>query len=261
MQGLVQSINPPRYTKDVRSIQVPSKVTSQINAPRNGGLKLGQLKESFSSPSSDVQNKGRRSSEQKRLPIKDKLQISQMRDFGQVQRRQEDESPDKFTHRSVQTEKSDDVQKIYQNGTIRYASSSVINELGKKTKSKPQMRHQDRGDASARSPTKNEISSRLQGLELEDRDFIKENMKAIKQKSQKCEASFDPNRAPPTYQRGVLPKYLKEKKDDTQKEVADDPECPPGHVLLPDEERKETLRVLRQSKYINKMVHIHIKTS
>lgn len=57
-----------------------------------------------------------------------------------------------------------------------------------------------------------------------------------------------PGSLPPTYQKGVLPKYLKDRKDDQFKEVLDD-ECPEGHVLLPEEERKETLRVLRQSMY------------
>ncbi|KAJ8972365.1 hypothetical protein NQ317_018478 [Molorchus minor] len=44
----------------------------------------------------------------------------------------------------------------------------------------------------------------------------------------------------------MLPKYLRGKREETTK----DPEieaCPDGHVLLPEEERKETLRVLRQS--------------
>lgn len=52
--------------------------------------------------------------------------------------------------------------------------------------------------------------------------------------------------APPTYQRGVLPKYLRDRKEEDQTEEGD--QCPDGHVLLPEEERKETLRVLRQSE-------------
>ncbi|KAJ8959194.1 hypothetical protein NQ318_022456 [Aromia moschata] len=45
---------------------------------------------------------------------------------------------------------------------------------------------------------------------------------------------------------GVLPKYLRGRKEETTKEVEEET-CPDGHVLLPEEERKETLRVLRQS--------------
>lgn len=73
---------------------------------------------------------------------------------------------------------------------------------------------------------------------------------ALKQKSVREDKSPDPTRAPPTYQRGVVPKYLKERKDDKTGDIKD-PECPPGHILLPDEERKETLRVLRQSKFFH----------
>lgn len=52
----------------------------------------------------------------------------------------------------------------------------------------------------------------------------------------------------------MLPKYLRDRKDLVPKEMegakADDDQavCPPGHVTLPDTERKETLRMLRNSK-------------
>lgn len=69
---------------------------------------------------------------------------------------------------------------------------------------------------------------------------------AVKNRHHKQESRKDPSQVPEHYQKGVLPKYLKDKKDD-QKEPTDEPECPRGHVLLPEEERKETLRVLRQS--------------
>lgn len=55
------------------------------------------------------------------------------------------------------------------------------------------------------------------------------------------------------YQKGVLPKYLRDRKDTGPKDgegaVADNEQaiCPPGHVTLPDTERKETLRMLRNS--------------
>lgn len=60
----------------------------------------------------------------------------------------------------------------------------------------------------------------------------------------------------PGYQKGVLPKYLRERKEQTEKELevtkADEDHimCPPGHVTLPDNERKETLRMLRNSKCV-----------
>lgn len=57
---------------------------------------------------------------------------------------------------------------------------------------------------------------------------------------------------PPTYQKGVVPKYLQERKEGLQKEAeqqvreAPDPACPPGHVSLPDNERIDTLKRLRK---------------
>lgn len=67
----------------------------------------------------------------------------------------------------------------------------------------------------------------------------------------------------PGYQKGVLPKYLREKKEiakereEEAKACEDHAVCPTGHVALPDVERKETLRMLRNSKifctYLNKV--------
>lgn len=55
---------------------------------------------------------------------------------------------------------------------------------------------------------------------------------------------------PPGYKRGVIPKYLRERKEELFKQTKTtegDERCPEGHVMLPDNERKETLRMLRQS--------------
>lgn len=53
-----------------------------------------------------------------------------------------------------------------------------------------------------------------------------------------------------------MPKYIRERKELGPKEAdgakADDAGalCPPGHVTLPDTERKETLRMLRNSTFV-----------
>lgn len=57
------------------------------------------------------------------------------------------------------------------------------------------------------------------------------------------------------YQKGIVPKYLRERKEQGSKEIEgaktdDSSGCPPGHVPLPDTERKETLRMLRNSLYL-----------
>lgn len=67
------------------------------------------------------------------------------------------------------------------------------------------------------------------------------------------------------YQKGVLPKYLRDRKDTGPKEaegtMADNEQavCPPGHVTLPDTERKETLRMLRNSMFFLIFLWFHCK--
>lgn len=81
----------------------------------------------------------------------------------------------------------------------------------------------------------------------EKHNFIKENIQALKQKTQRQDSMHDSLKIL-NYQKGVLPKYLKDRKEEQKKELEDANDCPEGHVLLPEEERKETLRVLRQSQ-------------
>ncbi|XP_068617887.1 enkurin domain-containing protein 1-like [Battus philenor] len=72
---------------------------------------------------------------------------------------------------------------------------------------------------------------------------------------------------PSGYQKGVLPKYLHDRKEQGPKEIegakADDSTtCPPGHVPLPDTERKETLRMLRNSfaELVSELNKMPVKT-
>lgn len=74
-------------------------------------------------------------------------------------------------------------------------------------------------------------------------------MSNLKPRVVKQQAPKVPAQAPATYQRGVVPKYLKDRREEDQKGDVEEP-CPEGHVLLPEDERKETLRVLRQSKLL-----------
>lgn len=95
----------------------------------------------------------------------------------------------------------------------------------------------------------NNLTDNFQQIDLDDKKKSPE-----KQTKSKNEQKV-PSQAPPNYQRGVVPKYIRDRKaelSNTGKEV--DPECPPGHILLPEEERKETLKALRQSKLPNDLV-------
>lgn len=74
-------------------------------------------------------------------------------------------------------------------------------------------------------------------------------MTNLKPRMSKQQSTKVPAQAPSTYQRGVVPKYLRDRREEEMKEETEEP-CPDGHVLLPEDERKETLRVLRQSEDI-----------
>lgn len=140
----------------------------------------------------------------------------------------------KLTHRGVQTERPEDVKKMYETGNLKYPTGAPP-------------KTPEQGD----SPNKT-LAKSMQKLDLDDKqNFIKQNIKNVKSNKQKVE-SHDPLLPPPNYQKGALPKYMKEKKESPEevkiKPVEFEGEQVPGLVLLPDEERKEYLRVARESK-------------
>lgn len=148
----------------------------------------------------------------------------------------------RFSEMAVQTEHEQDLKKLYSSGPVIYPSPEVLKSL----KRSPRRPSQDRGD------TKNEtdeLTNRVDNMCLGDKDYVKENILALKQKAAKRDIPEEANKLPAKYQKGVVPKYLKDRKEELGRYEEVDPECPPGHVLLPEDERKETLRVLRQSTY------------
>lgn len=143
----------------------------------------------------------------------------------------------RLTDRGVQTERPQDVFKLYEKGIILYP----------RKQKKTIKRREDHGDSISRDTMHTgDLEDKLENFTLHEKNHIKENIAALKHRSPKLEKENNDKTSPPVnYQKGVVPKYLKNRRD--EKEIEFDPECPPGHVLLPDEERKETLRVLRQS--------------
>ncbi|XP_044252819.1 enkurin domain-containing protein 1-like isoform X1 [Tribolium madens] len=142
-------------------------------------------------------------------------------------------SPEKTTTRGVQTERPEDVTKMYETGPLKYPSPAVA-------KVKLSHRGRDQGDAP--------LAQSMQKLDLEDKqNYIKQNIKNIKVNKQKREESPDPTKAPPEYQKGVLPRYLKEKKVTKDEKSGVFEENISGLVLLPDDERREYLRVAREN--------------
>lgn len=74
------------------------------------------------------------------------------------------------------------------------------------------------------------------------------------------------NNLPTNYRMGVVPKYIKNRKEiqekiEKAKQEELDPNCPNGHVPLPDNERKETLQMLKKNyqDYVNELNMMPIK--
>lgn len=235
MQGIVKD-NPD----DIRTVDrndkyrnKPPKVSSNITSPTKSHPSVPQTQ------SCDVPRLQKMSGSNKSVNQKSKT------------KKLKSKTENRFTETAVQTEREQDIKKLYDSGLIMYPSPEVIKGL----KTGRRKQSQDHGDSNANTKSLNdELSSRIENLDLEEKDYIKENILALKQKAGgKRDANEDTNKAPPTYQRGVVPKYLKNRKEEQGRCVEVDPECPPGHVLLPEEERKETLRVLRQSTYTKQL--------
>ncbi|XP_018576532.1 enkurin domain-containing protein 1 isoform X2 [Anoplophora glabripennis] len=217
MQGLLQEagVIQPRQSKEDKFKSVPSIRRSRDNSP--------VVPRTSSNDRLKVEKTVKRSSLRPRLERgKEKTEIMGQRNS-------------KFTHRAMQTERAEDLAKLYESGTIKYPSPGVARSKASPRASPYKTKGQ--GDA---------IEEGMQNLDIEGKDFVKENMSNIKPKTVKQIVSKVPAQAPPSYQRGVVPKYLRDRKEEDVKQGDEEP-CPAGHVLLPEEERKETLRVLRQS--------------
>ncbi|KAF5290497.1 hypothetical protein FQA39_LY03601 [Lamprigera yunnana] len=153
---------------------------------------------------------------------------------------------EKFLDRGVQTDNPEEMQKMFQNGVIRYPSPSVVNAIAAaKRHAKTKEMKQDCGD-NIGNPEVDTLVESVQNLDLNEKhNYIKQNIEALK--NQRSRHPECPEVKVPSHTKGVLPKYLRDRKEEIDKEYSVDPDCPDGHVLLPDEERKQTLRVLRQS--------------
>ncbi|XP_049876161.1 enkurin domain-containing protein 1-like isoform X2 [Pectinophora gossypiella] len=113
-----------------------------------------------------------------------------------------------------------------------------------------------------RSPTLPVQTPRRAGDELPDYERPRSRLNAILERKEQKDPYL-----PSGYQKGVLPKYLRERKEsvkETDGVKADDDQaiCPPGHVTLPDTERKETLRMLRNSfaELVSELNKMPVKT-
>ncbi|KAL3272356.1 hypothetical protein HHI36_013835 [Cryptolaemus montrouzieri] len=225
MQGIIPLSDPDiqRKRRDDKFKNIPPKVSGQSNAALLHKTKTNSRV--GTEPQRPITN------EKSKLDQKNRDNISKI----QVEKQ-------KFLSRGIQTERLDDMSKLYESGVIKYPSAGMRKSPRKDLKKL----NQEQGD---NMTTVDELYEATDNLGLGDKtehNYVKENMRNIKMKITKNDSIRNPNEPPPNYQKGVVPKYLKDRKG--YEKLADiEPDCPPGHILLPEEERKETLRVLRQS--------------
>ncbi|XP_012287600.1 uncharacterized protein LOC105703643 isoform X2 [Orussus abietinus] len=192
-------------------------------------------------------------------------------------RKLEERSNVKYRNQGIQTLDTKSLNDLYAEGVIRYPScrSPQNNSLAPRVElnqdktpkvwSNPPS---DRGDVFPSLDLTQE-SEQKQSESLtpaEKVDYIKLN------KQQTSVANKMANRLsnsiPPHYRKGVVPKYIRERKeaqqqkDELAKAAASLADCPEGHIPLPDNERKETLRMLKKNyqEFVNELNKMPIKT-
>ncbi|XP_072758521.1 uncharacterized protein [Anoplolepis gracilipes] len=185
----------------------------------------------------------------------------------------------KYRNRGVQTLDTDQVESIYSEGVIRYPSKKVtkhdetasngdLNQQEEKTSRNQFDSPTDRGDMRCNIENVQNIDLRnsVSPVPREEVDFIKLN-KERTSVAAKLATQLNNGVPPPNYRKGVIPKYLRDRKEAQEKEQkakaeASYPDCPEGHVPIPDHERKETLRLLKKNyqDYVNELNMMPIKT-
>ncbi|KAK0179731.1 hypothetical protein PV327_005454 [Microctonus hyperodae] len=153
----------------------------------------------------------------------------------------------KCTNRGSQTMDNSNIDAIYSEGVIRYPSSKGQrrSSLQEKNNTKIDMNSQkDCGDMIKHSST-------LSGPK-ENINYVKANKEIPI--ATKMATQLNNGILPPNYRKGAIPKYIIERKEELfnqqmekAKNEAVNADCPDGHVPLPDNERKETLRMLQKN--------------
>ncbi|XP_075980074.1 uncharacterized protein LOC142979171 isoform X2 [Anticarsia gemmatalis] len=255
----------PKYTtKNVH----PPRLTNPIAA----GSSLGQVKSTPSNKSGKMSpNLGKGSSTNTRKKYPDiRIKKGDMAEFLKRKELRQSKIEDVCDDDDVKSTESSGRLRDIGCQTIESNLSQKLAEGAKLTMLYPKKEGDDTdakmkasGDSGHhnRSPPPSQTPRRA-GDDLQDMERNRSRLNAILERKDK-----DPY-LPSGYQKGVVPKYLRERKDQGPKEAegakADDTHavCPPGHVTLPDTERKETLRMLRNSfaELVSELNKLPVKT-
>lgn len=182
----------------------------------------------------------------------------------------------KYRNQGVQTLDTDQTESIYSEGVIRYPSKKItkhdetangdLNQQEESTLRNQFSSPTDRGDMRNLEDMQNvHLRNSVSPAPREEIDFIKLN-KERTSIATKLATQLNNGVPPPNYRKGVIPKYLRDRKEAQEKEqkakAESHSDCPEGHVSIPDHERKETLRLLKKNyqDYVNELNMMPIKT-
>ncbi|XP_026501028.1 enkurin domain-containing protein 1-like [Vanessa tameamea] len=262
---LIQNKSPKEPKLTLKSAQ-PSRLTTPINANA-----LAQVKSSPSSKSGKGTLNVGKTSLSNRKKISDvRIKKGDMAEFLRRKEMRLTKQPEESSGDEAQSSGSSSRLRDIGCQTIESNLAQRLTESTKLTMLYPMKESEDNeakmkasGDSrSHRSPPRATLSPRRAGDDMMEEKHRSRLNAILDRKDNK-----DPY-LPPGYQKGVLPKYLRDRKDST-KEVEDtkgdddNTICPPpGHVTLPDNERKETLRMLRNSfaELVSELNKMPVKT-
>ncbi|KMQ94122.1 Uncharacterized protein C16orf48 [Lasius niger] len=174
----------------------------------------------------------------------------------------------KYRNRGIQTLDTDQIESIYSEGVIRYPSKKVtkhdetanngdLNQQKERTSRDQFDLPTDRGDMRNLEDAQNvDLRNSVSPVPREEIDFIKLN-KERTSIATKLATQLNNGVPPPNYRKGVVPKYLRDRKEAQEKEQkakveASYPDCPEGHVPIPDHEHYQD--------YVNELNMMPIKT-
>ncbi|XP_006619474.1 uncharacterized protein MAL13P1.304 [Apis dorsata] len=180
---------------------------------------------------------------------------------------------------AIQTLNTKEIEDLYSEGVIKYPSKKYLNynEASTNNNANEQIDVSsrsiknsplDQGDVQVLEKNvhnKNGIKNSKFVSPKEEIDFIKLNKEHTSMTNKITQMNNNTNNIlPNNYRMGVIPKYIKNRKEiQVQKAKIEelDPNCPNGHIPLPDCERKETLQMLKKNyqDYVTELNMMPIK--
>ncbi|KAL7287108.1 hypothetical protein TKK_0018726 [Trichogramma kaykai] len=241
---LLQKSSDRKTSAPVFSYKKPSLKKQQLK-PSVNKLNVKRVRSSKDNAVSKIENKNSKSETQKSAcAVNNKLNSNYNDNSNDV----------KLVSLGIQTVDTEDIDSLYSEGIIRYPSTKFKNSQNDLKEDNPQEIKNN----------ENCIDSECQVND--SKDYVKINKEKITLAS-KLASQLSNSSAQISHRMGVVPKYIKERKEELVKEklakaAAKQSDCPVGHVPIPDNERKETLAMLKKNhqELVNELNMLPIRT-